>query len=69
MTVEGPHKHHHQGNLYAVRIDLRYAGGEVVASRDPSAHHAHEDVHVAVRDALKAARRRSRTGCASAEET
>jgi ribosome-associated translation inhibitor RaiA len=57
VTVEGPHKHHQHGNLFAVRIDLRYAGGEVVASRDPSAHHAHEDVYVAVRDAFKAARR------------
>jgi len=57
VTVEGPHKHHQQGNLFAVRIDVRYAGGEVVASREPSAHHAHEDVYVAVRDAFKAARR------------
>ena len=57
VTIEGPHKHHQQGNLFAVRIDVRYAGGEVVASRDPSAHHAHEDVYVAVRDAFKAARR------------
>ena len=57
VTVEGPHKRHQQGNLYAVRVDVRYAGGEVVASREPSAHHAHEDVYVAVRDAFKAARR------------
>jgi cold shock CspA family protein len=57
VTIEGPHKHHQQGNLFAVRIDVRYAGGEVVASRDPSAHHAHEDVRVAIRDAFKAARR------------
>jgi ribosome-associated translation inhibitor RaiA len=57
VTVEGPHKHHHTGNLFAVRIDLRYAGGEVVASREPSAHHSHADVYIAVRDAFKAARR------------
>ena len=57
VTIEGPHKHHQQGNLFAVRIDVRYAGGEVVASRDPSAHHAHEDVHVAIRDAIDAAAR------------
>ena len=57
VTIEGPHKHHQQGNLFAVRVDVRYAGGEVVASRDPSAHHAHEDVYVAVRDAFNAARR------------
>ena len=57
VTVEAPHKHHHQGNLYTVRIDLRYPGGETVVSRDPSAHHAHEDVYVALRDAFKAVRR------------
>jgi ribosomal subunit interface protein len=57
VTVEGPHKRHQQGNLFAVHVDVRYAGGEVVASREPSAHHAHEDVYVAVRDAFKAARR------------
>ncbi len=58
VTVEGgPHKHHQQGSLFAVRIDVRYAGGEVVASREPTAHQAHEDVYVAVRDAFKAARR------------
>jgi cold shock CspA family protein/ribosome-associated translation inhibitor RaiA len=58
VTVEAPHKHHQQGNLYAVRIDLRYPGGELVANRSPSANHAHEDVYVAVRDAFRAARRR-----------
>lgn len=58
VTVEGgPHKHHRQGNLYTVRVDVRFPGGEVVASRDPSAHHSHEDVYVALRDAFKAARR------------
>jgi len=57
VTVEGPHKHHRQGNLFAVRVDVHYAGGEVIASRQPSAAHEHEDVYVALRDAFKAARR------------
>jgi ribosomal subunit interface protein len=57
VTIQGPSKHHQQGNLFAVHIDLRYAGGEVVASREPSAHHSHEDVYVAVRDAFHAVRR------------
>ena len=57
VTVEGSSKRHQQGNLFAVHVDVRYAGGEVVASREPGAHHAHEDVYVAVRDAFKAARR------------
>lgn len=57
VTVEAPHKHRHQGNLYAVRIDVRHPGGEIVTSRDPSEHQAHEDVYVALRDAFKAVRR------------
>ena len=57
VTVDGPHKHHRQGNLYTVRVDVRFPGGEIVASREPSAHHSHEDVSVALRDAFKAVRR------------
>jgi cold shock CspA family protein/ribosome-associated translation inhibitor RaiA len=57
VTIEAPHKNHQQGNLFTVRIDLRYPGGETLASRSPAAHHAHEDVYVALRDAFKAARR------------
>lgn len=57
VTIEAPHRHHQQGNLYAVSVDLRYPGSELVANRSPSAHHAHEDVYVALRDAFRAARR------------
>jgi len=57
VTVEAPHKSHQQGNLFTVRVDLRYAGGEAVANRTPSANHAHEDVYVALRDAFRAVRR------------
>lgn len=57
VTIEAPHKHHHKGNIYHVTIDVRTPGGEVVASRSPQKHHAHEDVYVAIRDAFKATRR------------
>jgi len=57
VAIEAPHKHHRQGNLYTVRVDLRFPGGEAVANRSPSANHAHEDVYVALRDAFNAARR------------
>ena len=40
VTVEAPHKNHQQGNLYTVRVDLRFPGGEAVANRAPSARHA-----------------------------
>ena len=57
VSVEGPPRHSHHGGLYAVSVDLRFAGGEVVASRHPAERAEHEDIHLAVRDAFRAARR------------
>ncbi|KAA6184603.1 HPF/RaiA family ribosome-associated protein [Thiohalocapsa marina] len=57
VTVEANHKHHHKGNLYHVRVDLTVPGQELVVSRDPKDHQAHEDAYVAIRDAFAAARR------------
>ncbi len=57
VTLDAPHKHHHQGNLYQVKIDIRTPVGEIVVSRSPDEHQAHEDAYVAIRDAFKAARR------------
>ena len=57
VTIDAPHKHHHQGNLYRVTIDIRTPAGEIVVSRSPDQHQAHEDAYVAIRDAFKAARR------------
>jgi len=57
VTVEAPHKHHHKGSTYQVRIDLAVPGNEIVVSRDPGLNHAHEDIYVAVRDAFDAVRR------------
>lgn len=55
VTVETQHHKHHKGNLYAVRIDLRVPGKEIVAGREHRQNHAHEDVYVALRDAYAAA--------------
>jgi ribosomal subunit interface protein len=57
VMIESHHKHHHKGNVYHVRIDITAPGREIVVSRDPGEHHAHEDVYVAVRDAFDAAER------------
>jgi ribosomal subunit interface protein len=58
VVVEAPHRRHHQGKLYHVRVDLTVPQGELVVSREPVNHHAHEDVYVAIRDAFDAAQRR-----------
>ena len=58
VIIEAPHKHHHKGNIYAVKIDITLPGKEIVADRNPGQDHAHEDVYVAIRDAFNAARRK-----------
>ena len=58
VVVEAPHRHHHEGNLYHIRIDLTVPGGESIVKRDPPEHQAHEDIYVAIRDAFSAARRK-----------
>ncbi len=57
VTVEVPHMNHHKGNLYNIRIDLTLPGNEIVATRRPDQHHAHEDIYVAIRDAFAATQR------------
>ncbi len=57
VVVAAPHRHHHKGRLYNVRIDLTVPGGELVVNRDNSHAAAHHDIHVAIRDAFDAARR------------
>lgn len=57
VMLETSNRNHHQGNLYHVRLDITVPGREIVVSRDPAANHAHEDMHVAIRDAFSAARR------------
>lgn len=52
IVVEIPHKHHHQGKHFNVRIDIGVPGSEIVVNRDHS-----EDVYIAVRDAFNAAKR------------
>lgn len=57
VVVEERHRSQHQGNLYHVRIELSVPDHEIIVRREPSEHHAHEDVHVAIHDAFEAARR------------
>jgi cold shock CspA family protein/ribosome-associated translation inhibitor RaiA len=57
VVVECRHPRRQQGNLFHVRVELGVPGREIAVGRDPAAHHAHEDAHVAVRDAFDAVRR------------
>jgi ribosome-associated translation inhibitor RaiA len=57
VTIDAPHRHQLQGRHFQVHIRLTVPGGAVVASRAPTLDAGHEDIHVAIRDAFRAARR------------
>lgn len=57
VVVEAPHKHHHQGNLYRVRIEMTVPQEELMVSREHHDEHAHEDAYVVIRDAFNALQR------------
>lgn len=58
VTVESPHRHHHKGQVYTVRVNAVVPHSEVAVTREPGLDHAHEDVYVAMRDAFNAVARR-----------
>ena len=57
VVIKAPSRHHREGGLYHIHVDLKVPGREIVVKRDPSEHHAHEDIYVAVRDCFDAVRR------------
>lgn len=57
VTVERSQARHRKGNLYRLRIDIRVPDKEILVTRDPAEHHAHEDMYVSIRDAFDAAKR------------
>jgi hypothetical protein len=58
VIVEAAHRHDRQGNICHVRVDLAVPDGRNVVNRAPSEDRAHDDLHVAIRDAFAAVRRR-----------
>jgi ribosomal subunit interface protein len=57
VVIAVPHRHHHQGNIYHVQINLTVPGGQLVVNRQPPAQQTHEDLNVAIRDAFENAER------------
>lgn len=57
VVVESTSRAHQKGKLYYLRVELTVPGKQIVSNRHPDAHHAHEDIYVAVRDAFDEARR------------
>jgi ribosomal subunit interface protein len=57
VHIEAPHRHHRKGNRYEVRLEVRVPGTELVVANQPGDVNAHEDAHVAIRDAFNAMER------------
>ncbi|GAB6053395.1 hypothetical protein JCM17960_22150 [Magnetospira thiophila] len=57
VLVESPHKHHAQGRLFHVRLDISVPGKEIVVKLEANDKREHEDIFIALRDAFEAARR------------
>lgn len=57
VMVEVPHRSQQSGNLHHVRIDVTVPDEELVVSRDPPGHRAHEELTTTVVDAFAAMRR------------
>lgn len=57
VLVESPHRRHHKGRLYHVRIDLTIPGKELVVRRDPAEHAPHTDLYLAIENAFHEMRR------------
>lgn len=58
VIVEKEHRHHRQGNLFRVRVEIDAPGKALAVAHSGPQDHAHEDVYVAIRDAFNAAVRR-----------
>ncbi len=54
VWIQSPHGHHRKGYLYGVRIRLTVPGEEIAVELQP----AQEDVHLSIRKAFDAARRK-----------
>jgi hypothetical protein len=55
--VDSPHRHHHQGKVFNVKVQLSLPGDDVVVDMERPDRDGHEDVYVVLRDAFDAARR------------
>ena len=53
VTVEAPHRHQRKGKLFDIAINLSVPGGGLTARTGSANNPAHEDAHIALRDAFQ----------------
>lgn len=59
VVVKGPGEHHRTGGLYEINVHLSLPGGRAVdIARTAKLDERHADIHFAIRDAFRRARRR-----------
>ena len=58
VTLDKPHRHHQKGNLFSVRVDLRIPGRQIIVTRSPDLHQAHQDIRVLIHDVFDEVSRR-----------
>lgn len=61
VIVDIPHRHHHSGNFFRVRIDISTPGKEIVVNREPDEHTSAKDMSAVLRDAFDSAKRQLET--------
>jgi ribosome-associated translation inhibitor RaiA len=57
VVVDSPHRHHHQGKVFNVKVQVGLPGEDVVVDMERPDRDGHEDVYVVLRDAFDAAKR------------
>jgi len=57
VVIDSPHRHHHQGKVFNVKVQLALPGEDVVVDMERPDRDGHEDVYVVLRDAYDAAKR------------
>jgi cold shock CspA family protein len=57
VVLDVPHRHHHSGNLYQVRLDITVPGDEIAVTREAPGHEAAKALAAAIKDAFDAADR------------
>ncbi len=65
VVVDSPHRHHHQGKVFNVKVQLALPGEDVVVDMERPQRDGHEDVYVVIRDAFDAAKRQLQSRMAS----
>lgn len=58
VTIELPHRHHRQGNLFQVGIEISLPGKQISINRENEKNAEYKDFEVALRDAFDSARRK-----------